>query len=190
MKLASLFLFPAVVFAAPAFAADTYTLDPNHTNIAWQASHFGFSSPDGKWASASGEVVLDEAVPANSKVKVEIKLDGLVTGIPKFDEHLKSADFLDVATYPVATFMSDVVEPTGKDTAKVTGTLTLRGVSKPVTLDVKLNKMGPHPMKNVPTVGFSASTVIKRSEFGITTYVPNISDEVTIRIEAEANKAS
>jgi polyisoprenoid-binding protein YceI len=189
MKLAQ-FVLPLALLASPALAADTYTLDPNHTNIVWRASHFGFSSPDGKWASASGEVVLDEAVPANSKVKVEIKLDGLVTGIPKFDDHLKSADFLDVSTYPVANFVSDVVEPTGKDTAKVTGTLTLRGVSKPVTLDVKLNKMGPHPMMNVPTVGFTATTVIKRSEFGISAYVPNISDEVQITIEAEANKKS
>ncbi len=184
-------LFSTLLLASvPAFAAETYNFDPNHTNVVWRASHFGFSNPDGKFMGVSGKLVLDEAAPANSRVEVTIPTTGLVTGIPKFDEHLKSADFLNVEKFPLATFVSDRVELTGADTAKVTGNFTLNGVTKPIVLDVKLNKIAPNPMSQVKTAGFSASTVIKRSEFGITTYVPNISDEVTIQIEAEANLAS
>ena len=176
--------------AVPAFAAETYKFDPNHTNIVWRANHFGFSNPDGKFVGVSGTVTLDEAAPANSKVDVTIPVTSLVTGLPKFDEHLQSADFLDVAKFPAATFVSDKVELTGADTAKVHGTLTLHGVSKPLVLDVKLNKIAPNPMSNIKTAGFTASTVIKRSDFGISAYVPNVSDDVTIHIEAEANLAS
>lgn len=179
-----------LAFSAPAFAAETYNLDPNHTNITWNANHFGFSNPDGKFASASGTVVLDEADPVNSKVEVTVKTDGLVTGLPKFDEHLKSADFLNVVQFPEAKFVSTKVEVGPNKTAKVHGDLTLLGVTKPVVLDVKLNQIAPNPMSNVKTAGFSATTVIKRSEFGMNKYVPNISDEVQLTIEAEANLAS
>lgn len=177
-----------VMFAMPvaAQAAETYHFDPNHTNINWNANHFGFSSPSGRFGLKDGSITLDEATPANSSVNVTIDVKGLVTGIPKFDEHLKTADFLDAEKFPEATFKSTKVEPGADNTAKVTGDLTLHGVTKPVVLDVKLNKQGENPMTKVKSVGFSGKTVIKRSEFGIDKYVPNVSDEVTIAIEAEA----
>lgn len=189
MKSFALFAAAALALATPAFAAENYTLDPNHTNITWQANHFGFSNPDGKFASATGTLVLDRENPVNSKVEVTIATNGLVTGLPTFDEHIKSDKFLNVAQFPTATFVSDKVELTGKDTARVTGNLTLLGVTKPVVLEVKLNQIGINPINSKQTAGFSATTTIKRSDWGMTTYVPNISDEVKISIEAEANLA-
>lgn len=168
-------------------AADTYTLDPSHTNIFWHADHFGFSTPSGKFSDVSGTLVLDEQKPENSKVDVTIKTASLVTGIPKFEEHLKSKDFFDVAKFTQATFVSDKVTVTGKDTAKVAGVLTLHGVSKPVVLDVKLNKIGEHPMTKEKAAGFSATTTVKRSDFGMSYALPGVADEVKITIESEAN---
>lgn len=188
MTLRSLLLSAVLaVTAVPAFAADTFTFDTSHTNITWRANHFGFSNPDGKFVGATGTLVLDETAPANSKVEVSIPTTGLVTGLPLLDEHLKSVDFLDVAQYPTATFVSNKVNVTGKDTATVSGTLTLHGVAKPVVLDVHLNKIGENPMNHLKTAGFSATTTIKRSEFGISAYVPNVSDEIVFSIEVEAN---
>lgn len=172
--------------AFSAQAAETYKLDASHTAITWHVNHFGFSTPSGKFMSVDGEVTLDEANPAASSVKVTVDVNGINSGVAKLDEHLKTPDFFDVAKFPTATFTSTKVTPTGKDTAKVDGNLTLHGVTKPVTLDVKLNKLGENMMK-LKTAGFTASTTIKRSEFGITTYVPNLGDDVKIEIESEAN---
>lgn len=190
MKSFALLTAAVLTLAAPAFAAETYTFDPNHTNIVWNANHFGFSNPDGKFASASGTVTLDKEDPANSKVEVSVATGAVVTGIPRFDEHLKGADFFNVEKFPAATFVSEKVEVTGENTAKVHGTLTLLGIAKPLVLDVKLNQIGINPMNKAPTVGFSATGVIKRSEYGMNYAIPNVSDEVQIRIEAEANQAS
>ncbi|OFW88979.1 MAG: polyisoprenoid-binding protein [Alphaproteobacteria bacterium RIFCSPHIGHO2_12_FULL_45_9] len=172
--------------AFSAQAAETYKLDASHTAITWHVNHFGFSTPSGKFMSVDGEVTLDEANPAASSVKVTVDVAGINSGVPKLDEHLKTPDFFDVAKFPTATFVSKKVELTGKDTAKVEGDLTLRGVTKPVVLDVKLNKIGENMFK-LKTAGFTASTTIKRSEFGMTTYVPNLGDDVKIDIESEAN---
>lgn len=172
--------------AFSAQAAETYKLDASHTAITWHVNHFGFSTPSGKFMSVDGEVTLDEANPAASSVKVTVDVSGINSGVAKLDEHLKAPDFFDVAKFPTATFVSKKVELTGKDTAKVEGDLTLRGVTKPVVLDVKLNKIGENMFK-LKTAGFTASTTIKRSEFGMTTYVPNLGDDVKIDIESEAN---
>lgn len=172
--------------AFSAQAEETYKLDASHTAITWHVNHFGFSTPSGKFMSVDGEVTLDEANPAASSVKVTVDVAGINSGVPKLDEHLKTPDFFDVAKFPTATFVSKKVELTGKDTAKVEGDLTLRGVTKPVVLDVKLNKIGENMFK-LKTAGFTASTTIKRSEFGMTTYVPNLGDDVKIDIESEAN---
>ena len=172
--------------AFSAQAAETYVLDASHTAVTWHVSHFGFSTPSGKFMSAKGEVTLDEANPAASSVKVTIDVTQMNSGVPKLDDHLKTPDFFDVAKYPTATFVSKKVDVTSKDTAKVEGDLTLRGVTKPVVLDVKLNKIGENMMK-LKTAGFTATTTIKRSEFGMTTYVPNLGDDIKIEIESEAN---
>lgn len=167
------------------FAAETYTLDPMHTYVLWHINHLGFSNPSGKWF-AEGSLILDEAKPQNSKINVIIHTTDIITGIPKLDEHLKGALFFDVAKFPTATFVSKKIDVIGKKIAKVSGILTVHGVSKPVTLDVTLNKMGENPITNKMSVGFSAVTKIKRSDFGVTTLLPELGDEVKINIEAEA----
>jgi polyisoprenoid-binding protein YceI len=169
------------------FADEAFTFDPLHTYVLWHINHFGFSNPSGKWF-AEGTLNLDEAKPQNSKVNVVIHIDSMVTGIPELDKHLKGPLFFDAAKFPTATFVSSKINVTGKKTAKVQGTLTVHGVSKPVMLDVTLNNIGINPISNKMSVGFSASTTIKRSDFGITTLLPGLSDEVKINIEAEAYK--
>ncbi|ESQ90034.1 hypothetical protein ABAC460_09715 [Asticcacaulis sp. AC460] len=168
--------------SAPAFAADTYALDARHTSVTFQYTHFGLSRPTGKFMNAVGKVTLDDAAPANSSVEVSFALDGLSTGVKELDAHLLSPDFFDAAKYPTATFKSTKVELTGADTAKVTGDLTLHGVTKPVTFDVKLNKRSDDKKK----AGFSATGFILRSEFGITKYIPGGSDQIDLYIEAES----
>ncbi len=185
LLLAFVLLLP---FIGPAQAADSYTLDPGHSYILWRISHFGFSHPTGKWY-VNGTVILDETKPEDSKVNVTIQMAGIDTGIPKLDEHLKSQDFFDVDKYPTATFVSNKVKMTGKDSAKVFGTLTLHGVSKPIALDVKLNKLGMNPITNKKTAGFLVTTKLKRSDYGIKAYLPGLGDEVEIAIESEANKS-
>jgi polyisoprenoid-binding protein YceI len=187
-RLFTLILFFSLLLIGTAEAADTYVLDPGHTYVLWRISHFGFSNPSGKWY-ANGTIILDETKPENSKLNVTIQTDSIDTGIPKLDEHLKSKDFFDVKQYPTATFVSDKIKMTGKDSAKVFGTLTLHGVSKPVVLDVKLNKLGISPISNKKTAGFSATTKLKRSDFDIKAYLPGLGDAVKIDIEAEANKS-
>ncbi|HPQ50661.1 MAG: YceI family protein [Alphaproteobacteria bacterium] len=168
-------------------ATETYTFDPFHTNLFWKANHFGFSNPSGKFATVSGTVLLDESNPAASSVNVTINTASIVTGIDLFNEHLKADKFFNVEKFPTATFASHKVDITGSETAKVEGNLTLLGITKPVTLDVKLNKIGENPISNLKTAGFSATGIVKRSDFGITYALPGVSDDVEIAIEAEAN---
>lgn len=174
-------------FPVIAQAAETYTLDPFHTNLYWKANHFGFSNPSGKFATVTGNVTLDETAPDKSSVDVTVNTGSVVTGIDLFNEHLRADKFFNSEKFPTATFKSTKVEPTGKETAKVTGDLTLLGVTKPVTLDVTLNKIGENPINKLKTAGFTATGVVKRSDFGITYAAPGVSDDVQLTIDAEAN---
>lgn len=171
--------------AAPVFAA-TYTLDPAHTQVVYSWTHFGFSHPSGQFGKIQGTLEFDAAAPTRSKVEVTIDMASLNTNVPALDEHLQKEDFFDVAKYPQATFKSTKVEA-GKDSKhlKVTGDLTLHGVTKPVVLEVTINKLGEHPMRKKPAAGFDATATLKRSEFGVGAYVPNISDEIALRITTE-----
>jgi len=169
-------------------AADTYTIDPNHSYVLWRISHFDFSHPSGKWMVAEGTLNLDKDKPQNSKVNVLIHVNDMITGIPELDKHLKGPLFFDTKKYPQATFVSDKVTLTGKNSAKVHGILTVHGVSKPITLNVKLNKIGISPITHKETVGLTAITNLKRSDFGMSTLLPGLGDEVQINIEAEAFK--
>jgi polyisoprenoid-binding protein YceI len=178
------------LFALPAQAnTEDYTLDSTHAYVLWHVSHFGFSDLSGKWL-ASGHIELDEKAPQNSKVNVSIALADLVTGIPKLDKHLKSADFFNVAAFSTATFVSDKVEMLTPNTAKIYGVLSLHNISKPIVLEAKLNKFGIHPMTHKKTAGFTATTQLKRSDFGVGLYAPNVGDEVKIEIQLEAYKTS
>lgn len=170
-------------------APKPYTIDPSHTNVTWSLSHFEFSNPNGKFFAPKGIIVLDEEKPDNSTVKVSFTLDNLTSGVTELDAHLKGKDFFNIAQFPTAEFVSTKVELTGKDTANVTGNLTLHGVTKPVTLAVKLNKIGENIFKK-HTAGFSATGTLKRSDFGITMYLPGLGDDVSLNIQAEANAES
>lgn len=176
-------LTPVAANAKP----ETYTIDSAHTAVTFDIDHFGFSRPSGKFMGITGTVTLDEEAPQNSQVDVTIPVDQINTGVADLDTHLKSEDFFNVAEYPTAHFVSTQVELTGDKTATVTGDLTLKGITKPVTLNVQLNLIGEN-MFGKQTAGFSASGSFLRSEFGITTYLPALGDEVSILIDSEANK--
>ncbi len=185
MRYPALAILSAMVFSAPALA-DTYEIDASHTHVGFQVSHLGFSETYGVFKNVSGTLSLDEAKPEASTVDVTIDVASIDSGDEKRDEHLKGADFFDVAQFPTMTFKSTKVELTGKDAANVTGDLTLHGVTRSVGLVVKLNKVGESPVaKGRYVAGFSALGMLKRSDFGIKTYVPLISDEVTIAISTE-----
>jgi polyisoprenoid-binding protein YceI len=182
----ALALLSALFLSAPALA-DTYEIDPAHTHVGFQISHLGFSETYGVFKNVSGTLTLDEKKPAASAVDVTIDVASIDTASDQRDEHLKGPDFFDVAKYPTMTFKSTKVKVTGKNTATVTGDLTLHGVTKPVSLLVKLNKAGESPIaKGRYVAGFSALGKLKRSDFGIKTYLPMIGDEVTIAISSEA----
>jgi polyisoprenoid-binding protein YceI len=183
-----LFSFMVSLLAFNASAESfTYELDPTHTNVVWKADHFGFSSPSGKFADVSGKFTLDMDAPEKSSVEVLIKTASIVTGIPKFDEHLKSADFFNVAAMPEAKFVSTGVKKTGEGKAEVKGNMTLLGVTKPVELQVELNKIGKNPFSQRSTAGFSATGSFKRSDFGMSYGTPGVGDVVHLDIEVEGN---
>ncbi len=175
----------ALPFAAT--AADSYQLDPNHTYVMWHAQHFGFSTQTGKFR-ATGTLLLDEKNIENSKVNVKIKMADLATGVPEFDKHLQRTLFFNVSKFPEATFVSEKIAVVDAEHVDMTGTLTFLGVKKPLTLAVTLNKKGVSPLNDKYTMGFTAKTEIKRSDFGMNALIPNISEQVPIDIQVEAIK--
>ena len=182
------FALALVLAAAPAFAADRYEFDPNHRNVRFTFNHFGFSNISASFEDLDGHIMLEPTDISKSSVQVSIPLRSVHSGVPKFDEHLKSPDFFDTGKYPKATFRSTKVEPSSNTQMKVTGDLTLHGVTKPVTLDVTINKVGVHPMAKAEWAGFDARATVKRSDFGLGLYAPNVSDEIEIEISVEAKK--
>lgn len=184
------FLLAAALSAlvAPALAAPTtYTLDPAHTGVTATWSHFGFSNPSAHFGDVDGSLTYDPANVAASSVAVTLPLSGLEAFTDKFNTHLNSADFFDSAKFPTASFKSTKVEAAGKDKLKVTGDLTIKGITKPVVLDVTLNKAADHPVKKTASIGFDATAMVKRSDFGLGAYAPMVSDEVKLRITTEAD---
>ncbi|WP_224743958.1 MULTISPECIES: YceI family protein [Lysobacter] len=161
-------------------------MDPAHTDVIAQWSHFGFSNPSMHFGQADGVLVYDADNVAASSVQVTLPLSSMNSFTAKFDEHLRSADFFDAAKFPSASFKSTQVEAAGEGRLKVTGELTIKGITKPVVLDVTLNKVGENMMKQ-PTIGFDAVTTIKRTDFDVGMYAPAVSDEVRIRITTEAS---
>lgn len=169
-------------FAAPV----TYKIDPNHTSVVASWSHFGFSNPIANFGGAEGTITYDPANVGTSKVEVTLPLSGLDSHVQKFDEHLRSADFFDAEKYPNITFKSTKVEAAGDKKLRVFGDLTIKGVTRQVVLDTTINKIGEQPMAKRAAAGFDATTTIKRSDFGVDKYAPNVSDNVTLRITTEA----
>ncbi|KIM00003.1 Protein yceI precursor [Paramagnetospirillum magnetotacticum MS-1] len=196
MKLATAVLFAAAIaIAAPARAeissdpakleGGQFMVDKSHAKIIFSFSHFGLSTSYGQFTDFDAKLNFDPKTPAHSAVDVTINMDGIHANVPKFETHLKSPDFFDVATFPTATFKSTSVEVTGPTTGKITGNLTVHGITRPVVLDTTFNAGGVHPMNQKYVVGFSAKGLIKRSDFGVGRYAPNVGDEVTLTISAE-----
>ena len=175
--------------AAPA-AAETYVIDKGHTHILFQVSHLGFSNTHGEFLEFDGTFDFDPEAPENSRIDVTIETASIDSGLAERDAHLRNADFFDVEQHPTMTFETTAVEVTGDNTAMLTGNLTLLGTTQPVTLDVTMNGLGPHPFREDTTVaGFTATGTINRSDFGMAFGVPAIGDEVAITIEMEASPA-
>ena len=165
--------------------AGRYRLDPAHGKITWSISHLGFSTYYGQFTDVSGDLTLDPAAPDKSTLSIKIGT-GSANGLnDKLNAHLKQPDFFDVEKFPEATFVSQSVEPTSPTTARVNGTLTLRGVSKPVSFDATFNQAGVNPVDKIYSVGFDGRTEIKRSDFGVNAFMQLLGDEVTLRLEGE-----
>lgn len=174
---------PAVAQAPAGVTSGTYKVDTGHTQVLFTVMHLGISKYTGQFTQPTGTLVLDTADPSKSKVEVTFMIDKVSTTVPALDAHLKRADFFDMEKFPEGKFVSTSVKANGKN-ATITGNLTLRGVTKPVTLNATFTGGGPHPMSKKPNVGFSATTTVKRSEFGISYGIPMVSDDVALVINA------
>jgi len=168
--------------------AGTYAVDPGHTQVGWRVSHMGFSNYAGGFSDVSGTLELQPKNPAAAKLSVKFPVASVTTTSAKLTDELKGDQWLDAAKFPDITFVSTKVAPAGKDHAKVTGDLTLHGVTKPVTLDVTLVGAGVNPLSKKVTVGFEATGTLKRSEFGVKTYVPLIGDDLHLTIAGAFEK--
>jgi polyisoprenoid-binding protein YceI len=175
--------------SVPAFAT-TYTLDPNHTQVQFTWNHYGFTNLVGQFGKIEGTLEFDPADPTKASVTATISIESIDSNVKKLDGVLASGDYFDAAKFPTATFKSTRVEKgSTPDRLKVTGDLTIRDVTKPVTLDVAVTKVGEQPLRKAPAAGFDATTTITRSDFGITKYLPNVADEVKIHVVTEAIEA-
>ncbi len=184
---------PALAQVASADAskveAGVYNIEPEHSRITFGVSHMGFTNYYGEFRNASGMLTLDPKKPDSSSVDVKIPTGSVTVPNAKLKEELDGDQWLDAAKYPDITFKSTKVAKTGADTAKVTGEFTLHGVTKPLTLNVKFNGAGTNPLDKSYTSGFEATGMIKRSDYGVKTYVPLIGDDVDIMISAAFEKA-
>ena len=181
-------LLTAALLGLSSFAsADpvTFELDPAHTNVVASWSHLGFSNPAAHFGDVDGTLVYDADNVGASSVTVTLPLSGLDGHVDAFNEHLRSADLFDAAKYPEITFTSTGVEAAGEGKLKITGDLTIKGITKSVVLDATLNGRGEHPMAGREAIGFDATTTVSRTDFGLGYAVPAVSDEVVLRITTE-----
>ncbi len=176
----------ATAFSAPVFAApQTFVVDGSHTFPRFSYSHFGLSKQLSRFDKTSGTIVLDKAAKTGS-VDIVIDTTSVNTGFPLFNEHIQGADFLDTTQFPTATFKSTKVVFKGDKPTAVKGDLTIKGVTKPVTLKVTSFLAMPHPMLKKDAIGANATVTIKRTDFNAGKYAPNVGDDVTIDIALEA----
>ncbi|WP_026686824.1 YceI family protein [Azovibrio restrictus] len=180
------FLALGAALAVPALAApETYVIDPTHSYPRFSYSHFGYSTQQGTFGKTSGKIVLDRAAKSGS-VDVQIDMKAVNTGLPLFDEHIQGPDFFDTANFPSASFKSSKLNWSGDKLASVDGQLTLKGVTRPVTLEITSFQCMPHPMLKKEACGANATATVKRSEFNAGKYAPHVSDTVTLNIAVEA----
>lgn len=163
-----------------------YQIDPEHTEVVVTWDHLGFSKPTAHAGGVTGVVRYDAAQPANSAVELSLPVPGLTSHVPKLDEMLQGAQFFEAAKYPDIRFKSTSVTDRGDGKLQIDGILRIKGIDKPVVLQARRNKQGMHPMAQRPAVGFDATTTLKRSDFGVDAFAPDVSDEVQLRITIEA----
>lgn len=179
----ALLAVPAIAQAPVKPTSGSYTVDTGHTQVLFTVMHMGVSEYTGQFTQPTGTLVLDTANAANDKVEVTFPIAKVSTTVPALDAHLKTADFFDAAKFPEGKFVSTSVKASGT-TATIMGNLTLKGVTKPVTLHARFTGAGINPMAKKMNVGFAATTTIKRSDFGISYGIPMVSDEVKLTINA------
>lgn len=181
----------SLVLAAPSTdlskaTSGNYKLDKDHANILFNLSHLSFSHYFGRFNNMDGTLTFDANAPQNSKVNISVDVSSIDTNNATLEGELKSSQWFDTPKFPNATFSSTRIEKLSETTGKVYGDLTLHGVTKPIVLDVTFNGAGTNPVKtDLVMLGFSGQTTIKRSDFGISQYIPMVGDEVTLTIEAE-----
>lgn len=176
----------ATFFASQAMAApQTYVVDPSHTFPRFSYNHMGLSKQILRFDKTSGKVVLDKDAK-EAVVDVTIDMKSINTGFALFDQHIQGEDFLDTEKFPTATFKSTKVVFDGDKPVSIEGDLTIKGVTKPVTLTVTSFFNGPHPMLKKDAIGANATAVISRTAFNAGKYAPGVSDEVTLDIALEA----
>jgi polyisoprenoid-binding protein YceI len=168
--------------------AGTYVIEPAHTQVTFSVSHMGISPFAGTFSGGSGSLTLDPAKLSATKLSVTVPVTSVQTTSDKLTEELRSADWLDATKFPTATFVASSVTPRGPDYASIDGTLTLHGVSKPVTIMARFFGAAQNPMSKKDSIGFIGRALIKRSEFGVTKYVPMVSDETVLVINAAFEK--
>jgi len=187
MRLSNLAGITAVVvaLAAPqvATAAEPFAVNKPHTIVSFTVDRLGLTKVLGAFSKVDGEFTVDRDNPAASSANLTIDTASIYTGFEARDKHLRSPDFFNVQEFPEMKFVTSKVERTGEKTAKVTGNLTLLGVTKPVTLDVTLNAIKEDARTKKNLAGFSARGTLKRSDFGMKYLVGAISDEVTLSVE-------
>lgn len=164
---------------------EVYKFDKAHTQILFFVDHLGFSMSQGEFHEYEGGFTFNRGEPAKSSVEVSIQTASIDMDDEKWDAHMKNKDFFNVEEFPSMDFKSTGIEVTGEDIAKITGDLTILGVTKPVVLDVTHNKSGVHPFSGKYVAGFSASTIVKRSDFGMRFGVPAVGDNVKVQLEVE-----
>ena len=187
----TLFAAALALSATGAMAApEKYTLDPGHSQIVFSYNHLGYSTTRGMFSGFEGEIMFDQDDPASSSVTVSMPVRSMLTGWEDRFKHFMSEDFFGAAEGDMVTFTSTGIEVTGDNTAKITGDLTMNGMTKSVVLDATLNQTMGHPMKEgKPWAGFDATTTVLRSDFGVGKFAPHVSDEVEVMISIEAGLA-
>lgn len=178
----------AAGFASAAFAApETFVFDEHHSFSRFEYNHFGFSNQQSRFDKTNGKLVLDRAAKSGS-MDVTIDTKSVSTGSSLFNQHIQGEDFLDTAKFPTATFKSTKLNFSGDKLASVDGNLTLKGVTKPVTLQVSGFKCETHPILKKEACGGNATAKIKRTEFNAGKYAPNVGDDVSLSFSVEAIK--
>jgi polyisoprenoid-binding protein YceI len=188
--LASVSMIAALLGSATAGRAADYTIDPTHSHILFTIDHLGFAKIVGLFSDLSGNISFDSNNVPGSKLNVTIKTESLQTQFAARDKDLKGADWFNITEFPEITYVGSEFAKKDEHTGTITGTLTLHGMTKPVTLNVVVNKVGQNPLDKIDSAGFSARGTLKRSDFGMKTFLGPIGDDIDLIIEIEAKKKS